>query len=35
VARIAVVVVVAVTFLGPSASTKFSEVGSAVNQAGS
>ena len=35
VALIAVVVLLAVTFLGTSASTKFSEVGSAVNSAGS
>jgi pilus assembly protein Flp/PilA len=35
VALIAVVILLAVTFLGTSASTKFSEVGSAVNSAGS
>lgn len=34
VALIAVVIILAVTFLGTSASTKFSQVGSAVNQAG-
>ena len=35
VALIAVVIILAVTFIGTSASTKFSEVGSAVNGAGS
>jgi pilus assembly protein Flp/PilA len=35
VALIAVVIILAVTFIGTSASTKFSEVGSAVNSAGS
>ena len=35
VALIAVVILLAVTFLGTSASTKFSQVGSAVNNAGS
>jgi pilus assembly protein Flp/PilA len=35
VALIAVVIILAVTFIGTSASTKFSQVGSAVNQAGS
>jgi pilus assembly protein Flp/PilA len=35
VALIAVVIIVAVTFIGTSASTKFSDVGSAVNSAGS
>jgi pilus assembly protein Flp/PilA len=35
VALIAVVIIAAVTFLGKSASTKFSEVGTAVNGAGS
>jgi Flp pilus assembly pilin Flp len=35
VALIAVVIILAVTFVGTSASTKFSEVGSAVNGAGS
>jgi pilus assembly protein Flp/PilA len=35
VALIAVVILLAVTFLGTSASTKFSQVGSAVNSAGS
>jgi len=35
VALIAVVIILAVTFVGTSASTKFSEVGSAVNSAGS
>jgi pilus assembly protein Flp/PilA len=35
VALIAVVIIAAVTFLGESASSKFSTVGSAVNNAGS
>jgi pilus assembly protein Flp/PilA len=35
VALIAVVIIVAVTFIGNSASTKFNQVGSAVNGAGS
>ena len=35
VALIAVVIIVAVTFIGTSASTKFRQVGSAVNGAGS
>ena len=35
VALIAVVIIVAVTFIGTSASTKFSNVGSAVSTAGS
>ena len=35
VALIAVVIILAVTFIGTSASTKFSKVGSAVNSAGS
>jgi pilus assembly protein Flp/PilA len=35
VALIAVVIILAVTFIGTSASTKFSQVGSAVNGAGS
>jgi pilus assembly protein Flp/PilA len=35
VALIAVVIILAVTFIGTSASTKFSEVGTAVNDAGS
>jgi pilus assembly protein Flp/PilA len=35
VALIAVVIIVAVTFIGTSASTKFDQVGSAVNSAGS
>ena len=35
VALIAVVIILAVTFVGTSASTKFSEVGSAVGGAGS
>jgi pilus assembly protein Flp/PilA len=35
VALIAVVILVAVSFLGTSASTKFSDVGSAVSNAGS
>ena len=34
VALIAVVIILAVTFIGTSASTKFSQVGSAVNTAG-
>jgi pilus assembly protein Flp/PilA len=34
VALIAVVIILAVTFIGTSASTKFSQVGSAVNGAG-
>jgi pilus assembly protein Flp/PilA len=33
VALIAVVIIVAVTFIGTSASSKFSEVGSAINTA--
>jgi Flp pilus assembly pilin Flp len=33
VALIAVVIILAVTFIGTSASTKFSQVGSAVNGA--
>jgi pilus assembly protein Flp/PilA len=35
VALIAVVIIVAVTFIGTSAESKFNEVGSAVNNAGS
>jgi pilus assembly protein Flp/PilA len=35
VALIAVVIILAVTFIGTSASTKFCQVGSAVNGAGS
>jgi pilus assembly protein Flp/PilA len=35
VALIAVVIIVAVTFIGTSASSKFNQVGSAVNGAGS
>jgi len=35
VALIAVVIILAVTFIGTSASTKFSQVGSAVDAAGS
>ncbi len=35
VALIAVVCIVAITFLGNSASSKFSSVGSSVNQSGS
>jgi pilus assembly protein Flp/PilA len=35
VALIAVVIIAAVTFLGKSASTKFNDVGTAVNGAGS
>ncbi len=35
VALIAVVIILAVTFIGTSASSKFSQVGSAVNNAGS
>ena len=35
VALIAVVIIVAVTFIGTSASSKFNQVGSAVNNAGS
>jgi pilus assembly protein Flp/PilA len=35
VALIAVVIILAVTFIGTSASTKFSQVGSAVSGAGS
>ena len=35
VALIAVVIILAVTFIGTSASTKFSQVGSAVGGAGS
>ena len=35
VALIAVVIILAVTFVGTSASTKFSDVGSAVSNAGS
>ncbi len=35
VAVIAVVIIVAVKFIGTSASTKFDQVGSAVNNAGS
>ena len=35
VALIAVVIILAVTFIGTSAESKFNEVGSAVNNAGS
>jgi pilus assembly protein Flp/PilA len=35
IALIAVVIIVAVTFIGTSASSKFSEVGSGINNAGS
>ena len=35
VALIAVVIIVAVTFIGTSAESKFNQVGSAVNNAGS
>ena len=35
VALIAVVIIVAVTFIGTSAESKFNDVGSAVNNAGS
>jgi pilus assembly protein Flp/PilA len=35
IALIAVVIIVAVTFIGTSASSKFTQVGSAINGAGS